>query len=115
VVKDIQGQKGCRMKGTFEIDRVPGNFHFSSHGYNNIIPQLVNTGYSTFWLTKGMFDMTHHIYELRFGNDRTGFYGENSLENFNSEKFIEEAFLGITYTYFLDIIEQNVVHREGIF
>jgi len=49
------------MKGFFEIDRVPGNFHFSSHGYNRIIPQLVNSGYR-------MFDMSHHIYTLRFGD-----------------------------------------------
>ena len=46
VMTDIQEKKGCRMKGFFEIDRVPGNFHFSSHGYNRIIPQLVNSGYS---------------------------------------------------------------------
>lgn len=53
--------------------------------------------------------MSHHIYELRFGEEKTDYYGENSLQDFNSEKFIEESFLGITYTYFLDIIEQNVV------
>lgn len=57
--------------------------------------------------------MSHHIYTLRFGNDETKFYGENSLADFNSEKFIEESFLGITYTYFLDIIEQNIVEKEG--
>lgn len=26
---------GCRVVGQFEIDRVPGNFHFSTHGYSN--------------------------------------------------------------------------------
>jgi hypothetical protein len=54
-----------------------------------------------------MVDMSHHIHELRFGdNEITGanLPGINSLGNFNSEKEIEEVFMGITYTYFLDII-----------
>ena len=44
--------------------------------------------------------MTHHIYELRFGNATSEEYGTNSLGGFNSEKEIEEVFMGITYTYF---------------
>ena len=44
VLKDAKEQKGCRMNGTFEIDRVPGNFHFSCHGYANILPSLMNSG-----------------------------------------------------------------------
>jgi hypothetical protein len=56
------------MKGFFEIDRVPGNFHFSSHGYGNIIPELVNSGHRKYLIKNlGLFDMSHHIYELRFG------------------------------------------------
>jgi hypothetical protein len=56
-----------------------------------------------------MLDMSHHIYELRFGEEKSNEYGTNSLENFNSEKEIEEVFMGITYTYFLDIIEKNTI------
>jgi hypothetical protein len=57
-----------------------------------------------------MLDMSHHIHELRFGDHVDAeAYGANSLKNFNSEKEIEEAFMGITYTYFLDIIERNII------
>jgi hypothetical protein len=45
IIEDINNKKGCRMKGFFEIDRVPGNFHFSCHGYGSIIHRLVNQGY----------------------------------------------------------------------
>ena len=45
VINDINSKKGCRMVGFFEIDRVPGNFHFSCHGYGSIIHRLVNQGY----------------------------------------------------------------------
>lgn len=48
IITDINNKKGCRMKGFFEIDRVPGNFHFSCHGYGPIVHRLVNQGYSTF-------------------------------------------------------------------
>jgi len=61
-----------------------------------------------------MLDMSHHIYELRFGDsDSKEEYGTNSLKNFNSEKEIEEVFMGITYTYFLDIIEKNYIDENN--
>lgn len=37
------------MKGWFEIERVPGNFHFSSHAYTDIIQQfLLEGGYRNY-------------------------------------------------------------------
>jgi hypothetical protein len=36
-----------------------------------------------------MFDMSHHIHELRFGDQVSDEYGTNSLGDFNSEKEIE--------------------------
>lgn len=32
-VEQLDSKRGCRITGFFWIDRVPGNFHFSSHGY----------------------------------------------------------------------------------
>lgn len=33
-VKDeIEAKQGCQLKGYFQINRVPGNFHISSHAY----------------------------------------------------------------------------------
>ena len=46
VMKDLSAKKGCRMKGSFDIDRVPGNFHFSCHAYGTFVHKLVNQGYS---------------------------------------------------------------------
>ncbi len=45
--KDFREHKGCRMKGTFNIDRVPGNFHFSSHGYGDIFGKVMAEGISS--------------------------------------------------------------------
>lgn len=44
IVTDFRSDKGCRMKGWFEIDRVPGNFHFSCHGYGNEMQEFLNDG-----------------------------------------------------------------------
>ena len=41
---DFRSDKGCRMKGWFEIDRVPGNFHFSCHGYGDVMQEFLNDG-----------------------------------------------------------------------
>ena len=68
VMKDLSGKKGCRMKGSFDIDRVPGNFHFSCHAYGTFVHKLVNHGYSNTIDYLGMLDMSHHIHQLRFGN-----------------------------------------------
>ena len=45
-MEDVEAKKGCRIKGFFEIDRVPGNFHLSCHGYAAIVPALINKGIS---------------------------------------------------------------------
>lgn len=57
--------------------------------------------------------MTHHIHELKFGEEESDETGTNSLGDFNSEKVIEEVFMGITYTYFLDIIEKNSIDANS--
>jgi len=38
---------------------------------------------------------------------------ERSLDGFKSEKEIPEEFLGITYAYFLEIVEKNAVYSNG--
>lgn len=59
ILSDLQQKNGCRVSGWFEIDRVPGNFHFSSHGYGNLIPQLINKGVRKNFIIK--VNLTCHI------------------------------------------------------
>lgn len=44
IMDDLRAGRGCRMTGHFFIDRVPGNFHFSCHGYGSIVQELLNDG-----------------------------------------------------------------------
>ncbi|CAF0806097.1 unnamed protein product [Brachionus calyciflorus] len=49
---DINNDQGCRMKVSFKVNKVPGNFHVSTHGSSDQ-PENPN--------------MSHHINDLTFG------------------------------------------------
>ena len=53
---------GCELKGDFTVKEVPGNFHISSHAYQNIYARLrIDNVIKT-------LDMSHHIKYLFFGD-----------------------------------------------
>lgn len=51
---ELSGGTGCRFEGNFKINRVPGNFHVSTHSASRQ-PDVI--------------DMTHVIHSLTFGDD----------------------------------------------
>ena len=53
---------GCRLKGDFTVKEVPGNFHISSHAYQNIYQRLMHEG------VVRTLDMSHKINYLFFGD-----------------------------------------------
>ena len=52
---------GCRIVGSFTVKEVPGNFHVSSHAYQNIFTLLIIDKSIT------TLDVSHIIHELYFG------------------------------------------------
>ena len=36
----FEQKRGCRLRGDFTVKEVPGNFHISSHAYQNIYARL---------------------------------------------------------------------------
>ena len=52
---------GCRLRGSFTVKEVPGNFHISSHAYQNIYVRLGMNG-----VIKTL-DVSHVIHSLYFG------------------------------------------------
>ena len=61
VKEEIDGKQGCQLMGYFLINRVPGNFHISSHAYQDILMSLMIQGYT--------FDFSYTINHLSFGRD----------------------------------------------
>ena len=53
---------GCRLKGDFTVKEVPGNFHISSHAYQNIFQRLRHEG------ILNTLDMSHKVNYLFFGD-----------------------------------------------
>ena len=45
VKSELDQEQGCQLKGYFQINRVPGNFHISSHAYTDVIMSLMMQGY----------------------------------------------------------------------
>lgn len=62
VQKEIKNNEGCQVFGHFYVNKVPGNFHMSSHAYGRIIQQLASMGMLR-------FDVSHTINSLSFGEN----------------------------------------------
>ena len=60
VKKQLDDREGCRLKGYIFVNKVPGNFHISSHAYQDKIYNLV--GHDL-----GKLDFSHDIQHLSFG------------------------------------------------
>ena len=63
VKSEINNKEGCRIRGYFFVNKVPGNFHISSHAFSPIISKLFADGYTG-------FDVSHKITHLSFGEDK---------------------------------------------
>ena len=62
VKTSISDQEGCRLYGTFLVNKVPGNFHISSHAFGSTVQRLFSEGMM-------QFDVTHKINHISFGDD----------------------------------------------
>ena len=60
-VKALGDMEGCLVEGTVIINKVPGNFHLSTHAFGQVIQKLYMMGHR--------LDFTHTINHLSFGND----------------------------------------------
>lgn len=92
------GDGGCRFKATFKINKVPGNFHVSTHSSRE---------------QPSKPDMTHKIHEITFGeklpNNNKPHGSFNSLSNISHE----ESFSLNTHEYFLKIVPSYFEDSRG--
>ncbi|CAD8179417.1 unnamed protein product [Paramecium pentaurelia] len=62
-IKAINQGDQCQLKGFFQINKVPGNFHISYHAHHYLIQRIHQRELQTFRKLK----LDHTIYDLRFG------------------------------------------------
>lgn len=58
----IEKDEGCRINGFILVNKVPGNFHISSHGYHHVLHELYPRGAMD-------VDTSHTINHISFGSD----------------------------------------------
>jgi Endoplasmic reticulum vesicle transporter len=61
-IKALDAREGCNLVGTVIINKVPGNFHVSTHAYGDVVQRLYMGGRA--------LDFSHEIKHLSFGNDK---------------------------------------------
>lgn len=60
-IKALDEKEGCNVEGTVIINKVPGNFHLSTHAFGDVVQRLYMGG--------RRLDFTHTIKHLSFGDD----------------------------------------------
>ena len=63
IIADIRDQVGCKLAGSFFIDKVSGNFHISFHNYMDSFYQLKGTYHDEFM----KLNLSYEINDLHFG------------------------------------------------
>ena len=59
----FEHKEGCRLQGHIKVNKVPGNFHISSHAYHDKIYSIV--GHEI-----GKLDFSHEVVHLSFGENQ---------------------------------------------
>ncbi|CDW72632.1 UNKNOWN [Stylonychia lemnae] len=60
-IESMNNEEGCLVEGTVIINKVPGNFHLSTHAFGEVVQRLYMQG--------RRLDFSHTIQHLSFGND----------------------------------------------
>ena len=100
VKQAVNNKEGCRLYGTFLVNKVPGNFNISSHAFGPTIQRMFSEGLM-------QFDVTHKINHISFGDDsdlkqikaKFGLGVLNPLDNVRKS----ETELKKTYEYYLKV------------
>ena len=108
VKNQLKNNEGCRIKGYFLVNKVPGNFHISSHAFGPTIQRLAQEGLLS-------MDLNHKINHLSFGNDEElrkvkhifheGVLNplDGKVKNGNKYKAIYEYYIKVVPTTYDDI------------
>lgn len=110
LVKDqVVNQEGCRIEGYFVVNKVPGNFHISSHAYGPIIQQLFREGVFT-------FDASHKVHHLSFGEDAELKVVKNTFglgEISPLDKTYHLAHDKKTYEYYMKVVPTTFIDLDA--
>ena len=106
----ITGHEGCRVSGKVEVNRIPGNIHFSFHQYESIVHQLRGSGIYT-------LDLSHTVVNFQFdeGASKKALATKNKFRDTSVTNPLERTTMkgedgNSTFVYFLNVI--RTVYEE---
>ena len=96
---DAQGSRhnGCRLEVSFQINKVPGNFHLSTHSARDQ-PSLI--------------DMAHEIHEISFGDDVRRLNLKGSFDPLRNIQRLDDSNLQ-SHEYHLRIVPSIYEELDG--
>lgn len=97
--KDQKGHKqsGCRLEVSFQINKVPGNFHLSTHSASH---------------QPNMIDMAHEIHEISFGDDVSKHNLQGSFDPLHNTRVLDDSPLH-SHEYHLRIVPSIYESQSG--
>ncbi|OMJ83548.1 hypothetical protein SteCoe_15516 [Stentor coeruleus] len=104
IKQQLQDNEGCRLQGNIKVNKVPGNFHISSHAFHDKVHTIVGNDI-------GKLDFSHEITHLSFGENQdiqaiqTVFH-EGVLSPLDSVKKIRPDNVKdpISYEYYIKVV-----------
>jgi len=101
------------MFGNLFVNKVPGNFHISTHSYHSIITQAIGGD------TKRI-DLSHKINHLSFGEQDKmeiiyGKFSEGVLSPLDGKERMRAATVnqGVSYEYYLKVVPTTYETLDG--
>lgn len=120
VKKQLVNNEGCRLKGFFYVNKVPGNFHISSHAFAPTIQRLAQDNLLT-------IDVNHKVNHLSFGNDnelrkikklfKQGLLNtlDGTTKNTNRKRMIYEYYIKIVPSTYINLYKkESYVYQYNI-
>jgi hypothetical protein len=120
--EDLENGVGCRVLGSFEIDKVSGNFHFSFHAFMPVFFALRQSHHEAFM----KLNLSYEIETLRFGNteetakisDIRKIISDMELEEQLFENFVDHkrnSYEQFIAGFWLELFPYTLIdHRTGL-
>lgn len=89
----VDAREGCNLRGYIQVAKVPGNFHISSHGREQLLKQNFPTG----------INVEHTIHHMSFGStDVKKLAKQAQLHPLDGK--VQRSNVPMLYHYYLDIV-----------
>jgi len=115
IIKEaLKNGEGCKLKGFFSVNKVPGNFHISAHAYGHQLNSIFggNKNYE--------LDLSHTVTHISFGDDdelkdiKNSFDQGvlNPLDGVKKEK-VKNDKIAVTYEYYVKVVPTTYEKLNG--